>query len=76
VAEVVRLYYSVALLLPDGRVVTACGNPPPYGNQAPWEPPQPNEALRLEVYRAPYRSGSTAVSNSTCERATARPPLT
>ena len=54
VAEVVRLYHSVALLLPDGRVVTACGNPPPYGNKAPWEPPQPNEELRLEVYRPPY----------------------
>jgi hypothetical protein len=54
VADVVRLYHSVALLLPDGRVVTACGNPPPYGNKAPWEPPQPNEELRLEVYRPPY----------------------
>ena len=54
VADVVRLYHSVALLLPDGRVITACGNPPPYGNRAPWEPPQPNEELRLEVYRPPY----------------------
>jgi hypothetical protein len=54
VAEVVRLYHSVALLLPDGRVITACGNPPTYGNHAPWEPPQPNEELRLEVYRPPY----------------------
>ncbi len=54
VAEVVRLYHSVALLLPDGRVITACGNPPPYGNHAPWEPPQPNEELRIEVYRPPY----------------------
>jgi hypothetical protein len=54
VAEVVRLYHSVALLLPDGRVITACGNPPPYGNKAPWEPPQPNEEMRIEVYRPPY----------------------
>jgi hypothetical protein len=54
VADVVRLYHSVALLLPDGRVITACGNPPPYGNRAPWEPPQPNEELRLEMYRPPY----------------------
>lgn len=54
VADVVRLYHSVALLLPDGRVITACGNPPPYGNQAPWEPPQPHEELRLEMYRPPY----------------------
>jgi hypothetical protein len=54
VAEVVRLYHSVALLLPDGRVITASGNPPPYGNRAPWEPPQPNEELRLEVFHPPY----------------------
>jgi hypothetical protein len=54
VADVVRLYHSVALLLPDGRVITASGNPSPYGNRAPWEPPQPNEELRLEVYRPPY----------------------
>ena len=54
VAQVVRLYHSVALLLPDGRVVTACGNPPPYGNRAPWQPPQPNEELRLELYSPPY----------------------
>jgi hypothetical protein len=53
-AEVVRLYHSVALLLPDGRVITASGNPPPYGSRAPWVPPQPNEELRLEVYRPPY----------------------
>ena len=25
-----------------------------YGSRAPWEPPQPNEELRLEVYRPPY----------------------
>jgi hypothetical protein len=54
VADVVRLYHSVALLLPDGSVITASGNPPPYGNRAPWEPPQPNEELRLEMYRPPY----------------------
>jgi hypothetical protein len=54
VAEVVRLYHSVALLLADGRVITACGNPPPYGNRASWEPAQPNEELRLEEYRPPY----------------------
>jgi hypothetical protein len=54
VASVVRLYHSVALLLPDGRVITASGNPPPYGNRAAWEPPQENEELRLEVYRPPY----------------------
>jgi hypothetical protein len=54
VATVVRLYHSVALLLPDGSVMTACGNPPPYGNRAPWHPPQANEELRIEIYRPPY----------------------
>ncbi|HEX7520967.1 MAG TPA: galactose oxidase-like domain-containing protein, partial [Acidimicrobiia bacterium] len=54
VASVIRMYHSVALLLPDGRVVTTSGNPPPYGNHAPWEPPQPNEEMRIEVYSPPY----------------------
>lgn len=53
-ASVVRLYHSIALLLPDGRVITAGGNPPPYGQQVAWEPPDPNEELRLEVYSPPY----------------------
>jgi Domain of unknown function (DUF1929) len=53
-ASVVRLYHSIALLLPDGRVITAGGNPPPYGAQVAWEPPDPNEELRLEVYSPPY----------------------
>jgi hypothetical protein len=34
-------------------VVTACGNPPPNGQLAPWAA-QPNEELRLEIYRPPY----------------------
>lgn len=52
-ATVIRLYHSVALLLPDASVVTAGGNPPPYGHLVPWEE-QPNEELKLEVYRPPY----------------------
>jgi hypothetical protein len=69
VADVVRLYHSVALLLPDGTVVTACGNPPPYGDRAPWEPPQPNEELRLELYRPPYlfRGARPEISDATQE---------
>jgi hypothetical protein len=51
---VVRLYHSVALLLPDGRVVAAGGNPPPYGDQVAWEPQDENEELRLDVYSPPY----------------------
>jgi hypothetical protein len=42
-AKVPRLYHSVALLLPDGRVVTAGSNPM-----------RKNEELRLEVYSPPY----------------------
>src|SRR5512135_3925018 len=53
-ASVARLYHSVALLLPDARVVVAGGNPPPFGSQVPWEPPDPNEELRIEVYSPPY----------------------
>jgi len=54
IASVVRMYHSIALLLPDGRVISAGGNPPPYGNKVPWEPPNENEEMRLEVYSPPY----------------------
>ena len=54
VASVVRMYHSVALLMPDGQVMTTSGNPPPYGNQAPWQPPQRNEEMRIEMYAPPY----------------------
>jgi len=56
IASVIRMYHSVALLLPDGRVVTTSGNPPPYGHLAPWQPPQPNEEMRIEIYSPPYLS--------------------
>jgi Domain of unknown function (DUF1929) len=52
-ASVPRLYHSVALLLPDGRVVAAGGNP--YGGQSvPWKPADPQEEMRLEVFSPPY----------------------
>ena len=54
VASVVRMYHSVALLMPDGRVMTTSGNPPPYGQSAPWQPPQPNEEMLIEMYSPPY----------------------
>jgi hypothetical protein len=54
VASVVRMYHSVALLLASGKVVTASGNPPPGGDKAPWQPPQANEEMRIEVYSPPY----------------------
>jgi Domain of unknown function (DUF1929)/FG-GAP repeat len=52
-ATVARLYHSVALLLPDGRVVSAGGNPN-KGSQANWLPPDPLEEMRLEVFSPPY----------------------
>jgi hypothetical protein len=54
VASVIRMYHSVALLMPDGQVMTTSGNPPPYGQRAPWQPPQPNEEMRIEMYKPPY----------------------
>jgi Malectin domain/Domain of unknown function (DUF1929)/Glyoxal oxidase N-terminus/Bacterial Ig-like domain (group 1) len=54
-ASIPRLYHSVALLLPDGRVITAGSNPTPKV-----------EELRLEVYRPPYLfKGTRPVITST-----------
>ncbi|WP_239340034.1 galactose oxidase early set domain-containing protein [Frankia sp. CiP3] len=52
-ATVQRLYHSTALLLPDGRVVAAGGNPE-GGHQISWEPPDPEEEMRVEVFSPPY----------------------
>ena len=52
-ATVPRLYHSTALLLPDGRVVAAGGNPE-GGHSVKWEPPDPEEEMRLEVFSPPY----------------------
>jgi hypothetical protein len=52
-ATVARLYHSVALLLPDGRVVSAGGNPD-KGSQTAWLPPDPLEEERLEIFSPPY----------------------
>lgn len=52
-ATVARLYHSVALLLPDGRVVAAGGNPD-KGSQVNWLPPDPLEEQRLEIFSPPY----------------------
>src|SRR5947209_1221138 len=53
-ASITRMYHSVALLLPDGRVVTAGGNPH-RGQRVGWEqPPDANEEMHLEVYSPAY----------------------
>lgn len=52
-SSVARLYHSTALLLPDGRVVAAGGNPE-GGNSVTWEPPDPEEEMQLEIFSPPY----------------------
>ncbi|MDQ0850536.1 hypothetical protein QFZ65_002474 [Arthrobacter sp. B3I9] len=52
-AQVPRLYHSTAVLLPTGQVVAAGGNPE-GGSQAVFEPPDPNEEMRIEVFSPPY----------------------
>jgi hypothetical protein len=47
-----RLYHSTALLLPDGRVVTAGGNPE-GGTHVPWDE-DPQEEMRIEIFSPPY----------------------
>lgn len=69
-ASVIRLYHSIALLLPDGRVVAAGGNPrrrnecDGNGNVPGSNPPLPCEEKRLEIYSPPYISQSRPVINS------------
>ena len=67
-ATVPRLYHSTALLLPDGRVVAAGGNPE-GGKSVTWEPPDPEEELRLEVFSPPYLfKGARPVINAVPEQ--------
>jgi hypothetical protein len=51
-STVPRLYHSTALLLPDGTVVTAGGNPE-GGTHVQWDH-DPQEEMRLEVFHPPY----------------------
>lgn len=55
-ATVPRMYHSIALLLPDGRIIAA-GSNPEGSHQVAWLPPDPNEELRMEVYSPPYLFG-------------------
>jgi hypothetical protein len=52
-SKIPRLYHSVALLLPDGRVVAASGNPA-QGNHVEWGKDPQNEEMRLDIYSPPY----------------------
>ena len=52
-ATVARMYHSVALLLPDGRVVTASNNPS-RGQHVAWNKDPEHEEMRLEIYSPPY----------------------
>ena len=64
-AMIPRMYHSIALLLPDGRVVAA-GSNPDKGSQANWVPADRLEELRLEIYSPPYlfRGKRPAITNA------------
>ena len=67
-ASVARVYHSTAVLLPDGRVVAAGGNPE-GGQSIPWEPPDPQEEMRLEIFSPPYLfQGPRPVINAVAEQ--------
>jgi hypothetical protein len=53
--QITRMYHSVALLLPDARVITAGGNPD-RGFRINWEPVAGDlhEEMHLEIFSPPY----------------------
>jgi hypothetical protein len=52
-ARVARLYHSIALLLPEGRVISTDGNPD-KGSSVDWPPPDPLDEIRIEIFSPPY----------------------
>jgi len=52
-SKIPRLYHSVSLLLPDGRVVSTCGNPA-QGTHVEWGKDPLNEEMRIDIYSPPY----------------------
>jgi Domain of unknown function (DUF1929) len=62
-----RLYHSTALLLPDGRVVTAGGNPE-GGTHVQWDE-DPEEEMRIEIFSPPYlfRGARPTITNAPVE---------
>jgi Domain of unknown function (DUF1929) len=66
-ATVPRLYHSTALLLPDGRVVAAGGNPE-GGHHVKWNEDE-DEEMRLEVFSPPYlfRGARPSISGAPLE---------
>jgi hypothetical protein len=59
------LYHSTALLLPDARVVTAGGNPE-GGTHVQWDE-DPEEEMRIEIFRPPYLFKGTRPSITTVQ---------
>ncbi len=51
-STVPRLYHSTAILLPDGRVLSA-GSNPEGGTHVKWDQ-DPEEEMRLEIFSPPY----------------------
>lgn len=68
-ATIPRMYHSVGLLLPDGRVFAASSNPD-RGQQVGWEPADPFEELRIEIYSPPYVFKERPIINNAPQQCT------